>query len=1118
MRLIVIMMLATSLHLSANGIAQNKVTLNVNRVRLDKFLHLLESKTSFSFTYSLEKIPVEKLISVQAKDEPLFELLDRTLSPLSLKYQLLNNRLIVVSSKQEQASKLADIDALRADAKTDLANEAEKFRITGRVSDGAGLPLENVSVIETGTSNGTATDNTGTYVIYVSDKNGSLTFSIIGYKERVVKMKPGGILDVALEKNVTENETVVVVGYGTQKKASVVGAISNIDPQKLQFSPTRSVSNGLAGMIPGILAVTRSGDPTNNSSDFWIRGISTFSNNRPLVLVDGIERNINDLDANEIESFSVLKDASASAVYGVRGANGVIMITTKRGRIGSPKVGLRVEGAATSPTKMPEYVGAVKYLEVLNDIYKNSGIAPLFSEEKIENYRNKVDPELYPDIDWWKEVAKNNAGNLRVNASVNGGNNFLRYALQLGYFNEAGIVKRDPKQEWNSSLRLNKYNVRSNVDVNLTKTTLLRVNIGGFLQTQIGPPMSSDFDVFYNASMTPPYVHPPVYSNGKIPMVPNRVNPWALVTQRGFVTTNASKLESLASLEQDITYVPGLKAKFTFSFDKWTTNSVKRTKGGPDYYDPATQRDADGNLILNIRAYGQEFLDYEKTSDWGDQAVYLEGQLNYNRTFFDKHNVGALLLYNQRNYDNGDKLTFRNQGLAGRVSYAYDRKYIAEFNFGYNGSENFAPGKRYGFFPAVAVGWLVSEEKFMENVTDIISTLKIRGSVGKAGNSNIGGRRFAYLSTIENTGSYKFGVNNDYFRQGREEGEIGVPNLTWETVTKSNIGIDLGFFNNVLNLQVDFFEEKRKDIFIQRTNIPGSAGFSRTVWANYGKVNNKGIDMSLNGNKQFSKDFSMTVMANFTYAHNTVIEKDEPLNVKGTSRSLEGKPIGQHVGYIALGLFTDEDFETGGSLKADIAKQTWNNKILPGDIKYKDLNEDGVINDLDRTSIGGTWDPQVVYGFGLTAKYKSFDFGFFFQGTGNTYQVLGGEEWLPGASSGLRGNMLSNIDDRWTSDNPRQDVFWPRLTNYINENNKQASTWWLKKMNFLRLRNVELGYSLPDRISKKAAMSNCRFFVRASNILTFSPFKLWDPELGTTDGLKYPTMRTVSAGLSINFL
>ena len=1001
-------------------------------------------------------------------------------------------------------------------------------KVTGRVMDAQGELLIGVNVTEAADpSNGVVTDINGTYTITLKSNKPSLRFSYIGFKDKVVAVGSKGVLDVALEEDVAALDEVVVVGFGTQKKASVVGSITNIEPAKLAAAPSRSLSNNLAGMVPGVIAVQRSGDPWFNNSDFWIRGISSFTGNtNPLVLVDGVERSLHDIDPEEIASFSVLKDAAASAVYGVRGANGVVMIETKRGKIGKPQVNVRFEHSFTQPIKIPDYIGSVKYLELINEMYAEQGRAPFASEATLLNYKNQTDPELYPDVNWWDIISKDHADNTKANVSVNGGTDILRYALVAGYYNENGIIERDKNQEWDSSLKVSRYTVRSNVDVNVTPTTLFRANVGVFLQTRNAPPGDTETNqgIFYQAMRVPPYVHPAIYADGRIPRVMHKENPWAWATQRGYEKLNHNKIESLVSLEQDLKFItPGLKFKGTFSFDKFSATSVTRSKN-PYYYNPATARDAEGNITTDVQTTGQEFLGYEKGAKWGDQSIYLEGMLSYNRVFGDVHDVGGMFLYNQKDYNNGEALPYRTQGIAGRLSYTYDSRYIAELNFGYNGSENFAKGKRFGFFPAAAIGWIVSQEKFMEPLSGIISNLKLRATWGKAGNSELGirgradYRRFAYISTIVDTGSYRWGTDAEIYRLGRSEGEIGVPDLTWETVTKMNAGLDLGLWNNSVNIVMDVFKEKREDIFMKRTNVPGSAGFNRPVWANYGKVDNQGFDVSLNVNHKFNSDWAISAMANYTYAHNKVVEIDEPAAILGTYRSQTGKPVGQLFGLIAERLFTEDDFDENGMLKEGIPAQKFSDmsNLRPGDIKYKDLNGDGEVTAVDATAIGGTRIPEIVYGFGATVSYKSFDLGVFFQGTGKTYQLLGGETWLPGSSLGA-GNIYSNIDDRWTPENPRQDVFWPRMGDKAVANNEQASTWWLRDMSFLRLKNLELGYTLPQRWTTKIGIRGCRLFARGTNLLTFSDFKLWDPELETTDGLRYPQMKSVSVGFSINF-
>ena len=1000
-------------------------------------------------------------------------------------------------------------------------SEQPERKVTGRVMDPSGELLIGVTVVEVGTMNGINTDVNGTYTITLTTSSPTLKFSYIGYKTKEVDVGKRGIIDVTLEEDIKALDEVMVVGYGTQKRASVVGSITSIEPGKLNHTPSRSVGNNLAGMVSGVLAVQRSGNPWFNNSDFWIRGISSFTGNtNPMVLVDGIERSIHDLDPEEIESFSVLKDAAASAVYGVRGANGVIMITTKRGKIGKPKVEVRYEKAYKTPVRIPDYVGSVKYLELINEMNLDAGRAPFASEATLLNYKYQTDPELYPDVDWWDVIAKDYADNTRANVSVNGGTDILRYALVLGYYDENGIIRRDEAQEWDSSLKVNRYNVRSNVDINVTPSTLLRVNLGGFLQTRNAPPGDAltNTGAFYQAMRIPPYEHPPVYADGRIPRVFAKENPWAWTTQRGYEKVNNSKIESLTSIEQDLKMItPGLKAKLSFSFDKFFANSVTRSKN-PDYYHPASGRDENGDIITTISSHGEQFLGYSTGSQWGVQSEYLEAMVSYNRIFSGKHDVNTMLLYNQKKMDNGSPLPFLTQGTAGRFSYTYGSRYVAEFNFGYNGSENFAKGNRFGFFPAVAFGWIASQENFMLPFSETISNLKIRGSWGQAGNSNIAGRRFAYLSTIEPTGYYRWGTENNVYRLGRAEGEVGVPDLTWETVTKVNLGLEIGLWDNAISYTVDIFQENRKDIFMERTNVPGSVGFNRAVWANYGKVENRGIDMSFTANERINEDWFVSAMANFTYAHNNVIEIDEPLSIVGTYRSATNKPVGQLFGLIADGLFTEEDFDNDGALREGIPVQNFSdvNNLRPGDIKYRDMNEDGFITALDRTAIGGTRAPEIVYGFGANARYKAIDFGFFFQGAGRTWQLLGGENWLPGSVLGA-GNIFSNVDDRWTAENPSQDVFWPRLGDRAVANNEQASTWWLKDMSFMRLKNAEIGYNFPNEWLRRYSIANCRLFLRGSNLLTFAGFKLWDPELGTPNGQQYPQMKSVSMGLNINF-
>ena len=548
---------------------------------------------------------------------------------------------------------------------------------------------------------------------------------------------------------------------------------------------------------------------------------------------------------------------------------------------------------------------------------------------------------------------------------------------------------------------------------------------------------------------------------------------------------------------------------------------MKRSKT-PEYYNAATSRNEEGELVLTKKQNGSNFLGYDKSADYGNKSVYMEASLMYDHTFAEKHAVSGLLLFNRRNYDKGEKLPYRTQGLAGRASYTYGGKYIAEFNFGYNGSENFAKGKRYGFFPSGAIGWIVSEESFMQPMRNIISKLKLRASYGQTGNANLSGRRFAYLSTIlddyETLKLYKWGVESGYSKNGMAEGEFAVPDLTWEIVNKANIGLELGLLKGLVDLQVDVFEERRHNIFMERASVPATAGFIKKPWSNYGKVTNRGVELSLNVNKQFNKNLYISLMGTFTYAHNEIIEKDEPQAVIGTNRAETGHPVNQLFGYVADRLFTEDDFAdvATGTLKEGIPVQSFTAKVRPGDIKYVDVNKDGAIDAFDQSPIGGTVDPEIVYGFGLNMKWKDLDFGVLFQGIGRSWNILSGNI-IPASNKGTTYNIFTNYNDRWTVDNPSQDVFYPRLDYGTNSNNSQPSTWWLRNMSFMRLKNIELGYSFPQKWMQNIFISGARVFVRGTNLLTFSNFKLWDPEVKDKTGAAYPVMKSLSAGFEIRF-
>ena len=1007
-----------------------------------------------------------------------------------------------------------------------MAQSVQTNQVTGLVTDKQKEPLIGVTVTLVGTETRAITDADGMFKINVPSKSGTtLEFNYIGFASKQVKVNGARLINVMMEEETNEFTEVVVTGYSSQKKASIIGAIETIKPGELQFGSTRTLSNNLAGKLSGVIGIQRSGEPGYDDSNFWIRGISTFSgSNNPLILIDGVERDLNNVDVAEIESFSILKDASASAMYGVRGANGVIVITTKRGKIGAPQVSFHVEHSINQPTKLPEFLNAADYMSLLNGLATQDGVALPFTQQQIDRTRSGYDPDLYPDVNWVDAITKDYAYTTRGNLDINGGSDFLRYSIVTSYFKESGILEQDKSLIFDNSTNNQQYNLRTNIDMDVTKTTMLRVNIGGYLNRFKKQRCDTD-GAFGEAFRTLPFVHPARYSDGAIPVISNRANPWRTVTQQGYDFITSSKIQTLFSVEQDLKMIlPGLKAKGLFSFDRWNRSRRSRT-AKPATVFPATGRDEEGNLIYSQFEAGDESLGSEQGNEYGNTRVYFETDLMYSHRF-GKTDVDAMLLYNQQAYDDGSIQDYRKQGIAGRLSATFDNRYVAEFNFGYNGSENFAKGKRFGFFPSFAIGWLLSEEHFMEKLKPIFHKIKFRASIGQAGDDNIGGRRFAYLGTlITDAQGYIWGTNGqrNYNRDGAKgitEGEIGVDNLTWETVTKSNLGIELGLWN-MLDFNVDVFREKRENIFMERNIIPTQTGFVKAPWANFGKVSNHGLEMTLNFHKQWNKDFFTSAYGNFTYAKNRVDEKDEPEALKGTHRSATGRSMNELWGLTAERLFTYDDFNEDGSLKEGIPSQEGVGaaKLYPGDIKYVDVNGDGAITEADEGYIGGTEDPRIVYGFGGVISYKNVDFNFFFQGAGDMYRVIGGAPYfLPGGGTTTEGNAYSyKLEDRWTEDNQDPYAFWPRLTYGPNVNNYRRSTWWKKDMSFLRCKTIEVGYTFPKTWLQNFYVKSCRVFVSGNNLFCLSAFKMWDPELGTNDGLKYPMNRSVMFGIDINF-
>ena len=1022
-----------------------------------------------------------------------------------------------------------------------VEQQQTKRTITGTVVTGdTNEPAVGATVYLRNSTTGTITDTDGKFSITVEGLGGVLDFSYIGYKSQEVALVGQTSINVTLQPDNEVLDEVVVVGYGSQRKESVVGAISTLDVTKL-IVPTSNLSTALAGQLSGIVAMSRSGEPGKNSAaDFYIRGVSSFTGNTsPLVLVDGVERDLDLVDTEDIASFSILKDASASAVYGVRGANGVILITTKKGAVGKPQVNVRTEFGFTQPTKKPKMVNSAQWAELYNEAYSTNH----YSAEDIEMYRSGADPDLYPNVDWFDTMFNNMAANQRVNLNITGGSDIVRYYVAGSFYNESSIYKNAGNiYGYDSSIRYNKFNFRANVDLNLTKSTVINLNLANIYEKSFGPGFGdTDSDIWSYLFMTSPNAFPVEYSDGRLsgPSADSGYNPWNMLVHSGYREQFWNSAQSLIGVTQDIGALweplKGLTANIKFSWDAWNTTLQRRSKS-PTFYH-ARGRAEDGSLIYDDENgdgiwepvhTGDETLSYDIGRS-GTMTRYVEGSLTYNR-LFGEHRVGALFLYNHKIYtdtqagSSSASLPYKDQGIAGRLTYAFRDTYFLEVNMGYNGSENFARGHRFGFFPAVALGWMMSSEKWFEPATKVIDMLKWKASYGKVGNDDIGGtRRWVYEPTIVTGGSWSYGQSGNQGGSGIRVGEVENLEASWEEALKLNAGVEFSLFNKV-RVQADYFREERQGIFLKRAGLPAIVGVSTVPYVNIGETLNQGFDATVEYMHKVNDDLFITARGNFTFNRNKLINNDEP-DWEYRYQNRIGKPFGsggstQPFGLIALGLFESEE---------EIANSPVQNfgEYRVGDIKYQDVNGDGIVDEQDAVAIGYTNLPEITYGFGATAQWKGWDFNLFFQGVARTSFFLSGSSIRSPFSTGNMERAAINEDvygNVWMSTNTAEQnagVTYPRLSagsgGAGSTNNNRASTWWLRDGSFLRLKSMEIGYSLPQHILQKSFIKSLRFYISGNNLLCFSPFKLWDPEKGTSDGSGYPLNRTFSIGFNANF-
>lgn len=1025
--------------------------------------------------------------------------------------------------------------------------QQDRITVKGVVKDESGVTLPGVAIQVKGSTRGVTTDLDGSFSIDVKPSD-VLIFTYLGMQDQPIEVKGQKTLNVIMKAQVDELEEVEVVAFAKQKKESVISSISTVKPTELKM-PSSNLTTSFAGRIAGVIAYQRSGEPGQDNAEFFVRGVTSFGTGKvdPLILIDGVELTSYDLarlTPDDIASFSILKDAAATALYGARGANGVIMVTTKEGREGKLQVQFRVENSLSMNSSETELADPITFMKLHNEAVRTRnplGILPYMDSEIAAREAGK-NPYVYPVVDWKDMLLQNHTMNQRGNLSLSGGGKVARYYVALSYARDNGLLKSDPMNNFDSNINLNKYTVRTNVNMNLTKTTELAVRVSGSFDDYSGP-LSGGADMYNKAVRANPVLFPAVYAPDKKHEYVNHLmfgnygdngeymNPYAELV-KGYKESQETHVVAQLELNQNLEMITeGLNFRIKGHV---TRNSAYDTSRSftPFYYSVGGYDKLTDVYTLTPlnETSGTDYLAYKEGGKKVDGALYLEAALSYDRTFNDDHNVSGLLVYTAQENKTGNagslelSLPGRNLGLAGRFTYGYKEKYFGEFNFGYNGSERFDRSHRWGFFPSGGIGWMISNEDFWKNwgISKYVNTLKVRATYGLVGNDQIDREdinRFFYLSQVnmdDGGKGYNFGYEFGEHSNGVSIGRYANPDIGWEIAHKLNLGLETKLFNS-LDFNLDVFTEKRENILQERADIPSLIGLQQPQKANIGVAKAHGFEFSIDYQKVFNKDFWLTVRGNYTYATSKYDVYEEPDYTNTPWLSKIGYKTSQQWGLIAERLFVDEEDVKNSP------RQTFG-EYMAGDIKYKDINEDGVIDEQDRVPIGYPTSPEIIYGFGFSLGYKNFDVSAFFQGSGRSSFWITPRDVAPflnrtdltGGGRGNTGVMKFIAEDHWSEANPNPYAMWPRLSDYEIANNQQQSTWWMRNGSFLRLKSAEIGYTLPDKIARKMFMTNFRVYLSGTNLFCLSSFDLWDPEMGG-NGLGYPIQRVFNVGLQVGF-
>ena len=1129
MKISIFMLFLCIFSVSAENIfsQQAEVSVSLKNVTLKKAISEIEKVSDYVFLISDEaRDELNNKTSIKANKESINRILSDILDDTNLDYRITGRQVSIYKSSNTNSSSTIN-------TKIDEVKQ-KKIVVNGIVTDTSGETLIGASVLLKGTeAHGTVTDIDGKYSISNIPPDGTLIFTYIGMRKKEVSINGNTTLNVTLEEDTELLDEVIVTAFGTgQKKETMVGSIQTVNPSELRV-PSANLSTSFAGRMAGVISYQRTGQPGADGASFYIRGISTIGGaTSPLIVLDGVEisaGDLNTLDPEIIEGFSILKDATATAMYGSRGANGVMIVTTKTGSdLRKPVINFRVEANVAQPTSKIKLADGTTFMNLFNEATNNLGTMLPFSQDKIYGTENNLNQYVYPNVNWYDELFKNSAFNQKVNFNIRGGGKKADYFSSISVTHETGLLQNRSKDyySFNNNIDVMRYNLQNNINAYLGESSKFSLRLNVNLMDKKGP--NTDVNNLYGNIMNMNPVDFPIsypddpelnyrrwggFSFGSNPAY----NPMATFVS-GYQTNFTSTVVANLQYDQGLDFITeGLSMSGLVSFKNWSSTSTYRSAPYNMFVlSEYVRNPEDNNVEYDVERVGNEVIPVLGTTGGttGDRWFYIQANLDWRRTF-GLHDVNALLIYNQEQFNynaiTGDTsiqrlysaLPQRGQSLAGRASYVYDNKYMVEFNFGYNGSENFAKGNRFGFFPSVAAGYNISMEPWFEPALDVVSYLKLRGSWGLVGNDRIGGERFLYMSSVNLNGArFTTGLDQNYSLSGPVYSRYPNYGLTWETGEKINFGLDLHILRD-WKLVADFFRENRSNIFQQRGTIPTYLGTANTaVYANTAAVRNQGFDLSLDYGKKIDKDWTIQFKGTFSFAQNKVTKYDEPSDQQYPNLMNVGYPLNTHLGYVADGLFIDW---------ADVnnwANQQISGNVAPGDIKYKDIADkygetDGLITSSDRVRMGYPTVPEIIYGFGPSIQYKNFDFGFLLQGAARTSMMLSGMH--PFGTNTRRNVMQWIVDDHWSPDNQNINAGYPRLTQTDHGNNTAGSSFWLRDASFLKLKNAEIGYTYK----------NMRIYLSGSNLLTFSKFKLWDPEQGGGSGLKYPTTRVINAGFQM---